>query len=627
MRRAILAHSSRLWPWLTVLALVSLFCFGVFRNLPQIGLFESSYWGSHPAAARALYNGQLHLSRDVTLGLFHDYEYFNGASFTHWGYGVPLLQLPFHLLATAFSPDGYFRYFPDRTIFIVYLVLSTSLLFVAVRRTILQFWKTSEAEAGFAATGISVFFLSFSLYWLISLYFGVYEETVSYFILSQIVALSFYLQFRCTRDTRWLYWIGFALGLGGLIRATGWVYLGIWSVVFFHELGGSGGVKKTDVTKVWLASLPALLVWLVTNYFKSGSFFSAGFENAFSVNEEVHALRFGGNPCLESVNGRLTFLGVILSVLFGRYVPDPPLYPGNLPDVLQGCSLLVDSLGAQKAPLIWPWVMIAALWLSYRDWRATRKLTAPMAICGLALLIGLYTHAGSSFGVRYVGDLWPLLLLVFSRMLFSPQILGKGMERRAFRSAFLALVVTVSALKIGTNVVPQFETISVSDPGRRMMLPPLALEKEKIAIRTFGRLFQWEEVPYQEISMASPRIPAARACPVDAQPHIELDGHGWNPDCSTWAITSLMLGVPERPSRKDGRYQVVIETGYSNPLPRPVQIYVNGKTYKTELSGPMLVMPLELDFAKLYSPVVAVSVQWLRGFSDSGINLFRITIE
>src|SRR5438034_5932512 len=92
--------------------LLSAFCFGCFRD--GLRIFEYSVAGIHPSVARALYNGQLFLSDRPELGIHHDFEFHNGALYTHWGYGVPLLQMPFHLLATAFSSGPGFHPFPDR---------------------------------------------------------------------------------------------------------------------------------------------------------------------------------------------------------------------------------------------------------------------------------------------------------------------------------------------------------------------------------------------------------------------------------------------------------------------------------------------------------------------------------
>ena len=122
--------------------LLSAFCFGCFRD--GLRIFEYSVAGIHPSVARALYNGQLFLSDRPELGIHHDFEFHNGALYTHWGYGVPLLQMPFHLLATAFSSGPGFHPFPDRAIFLFYLLLGTALFWLALRSLVERGFRLGE---------------------------------------------------------------------------------------------------------------------------------------------------------------------------------------------------------------------------------------------------------------------------------------------------------------------------------------------------------------------------------------------------------------------------------------------------------------------------------------------------
>jgi len=150
-----------------------------------VRIFEYSLAGIHPSVARALYNGQLFLSDRPELGIHHDFEFHNGALYTHWGYGVPLLQMPFHLLATAFSSGPGFHPFPDRAIFLFYLLLGTALFWLALRRLAERGFRLGEWAGSALATASTAFFLTYGLYWLVSMYFGVYEATVAYLALAE----------------------------------------------------------------------------------------------------------------------------------------------------------------------------------------------------------------------------------------------------------------------------------------------------------------------------------------------------------------------------------------------------------------------------------------------------------
>src|SRR5262249_66747 len=75
---------------------------------------------THKLMAFRLMEGHWDLVPHVRLTFAHDLQIFNGATFTNWGYGVPLLQLPFHWINERLTGE-LFHFFPDRAIFFVYL--------------------------------------------------------------------------------------------------------------------------------------------------------------------------------------------------------------------------------------------------------------------------------------------------------------------------------------------------------------------------------------------------------------------------------------------------------------------------------------------------------------------------
>src|SRR3954463_14450945 len=62
----------------------------------------------HKEMSLALMEGNLRYPRPLVSQAdgVADLEVYNGALFTHWGYGVPLLQLPFHFLMKVVSPGA-----------------------------------------------------------------------------------------------------------------------------------------------------------------------------------------------------------------------------------------------------------------------------------------------------------------------------------------------------------------------------------------------------------------------------------------------------------------------------------------------------------------------------------------
>src|SRR5207253_4618161 len=91
----------------------------------------------------------------------------------------------------------------------------------------------------------SVFLLTYGLYWLISMYFGVYEATVAYLALVEFSAVSFFVLFRLERRTGLLLALGAAEGIGILVRPTGVLYLAL----FLFLLCLPGGRRRYEDRK------------------------------------------------------------------------------------------------------------------------------------------------------------------------------------------------------------------------------------------------------------------------------------------------------------------------------------------------------------------------------------------
>jgi hypothetical protein len=99
---------------------------------------------AHRFTAKAMLTGTLRLRSMVTL-VGHDEQVYNGAVYTNWGFGVPLLQLPFHAFAGAtHMAQGFF---PDRAIYFVYLAMAMPVLWAALDRLLAMRWGV-EASPG-----------------------------------------------------------------------------------------------------------------------------------------------------------------------------------------------------------------------------------------------------------------------------------------------------------------------------------------------------------------------------------------------------------------------------------------------------------------------------------------------
>src|SRR5262249_26061386 len=150
------------------------------------------------------------------LGAEHDEQIFNGATFTNWGYGVPLLEAPFHALA---SLTNHGRYFPDRLIFVLYLSALTPILWTSVQRALVKFARGIDTWVFSWCVTLAI--LSQSLFTLLSYRFIQYEQTVAYLVLAELLALACYLRCLDKPRTGWVVAMGAAAGLGLLVRVTG----------------------------------------------------------------------------------------------------------------------------------------------------------------------------------------------------------------------------------------------------------------------------------------------------------------------------------------------------------------------------------------------------------------------
>src|SRR4029077_7943823 len=67
---------------------------------------------AHKLTARAMMRGTLAMDPTLYGVTMNDEQVYNGAGFTNWGFGAPLLQIPFHALVPLFGAHITSRYFP-----------------------------------------------------------------------------------------------------------------------------------------------------------------------------------------------------------------------------------------------------------------------------------------------------------------------------------------------------------------------------------------------------------------------------------------------------------------------------------------------------------------------------------
>src|SRR5262249_12283258 len=198
-----------------------------------------------------------------------------------------------------------------------------------------------------------------------------------------------------------------------------------------------------------------------------------------------------------------------------------------------------------------------------------------------AVLFCLFVRGGFGFTTRYTYDFLPMIALVGVQLALALQ-LG---ERRLARD-FLAVGLVFGA-------VMRFHPDTI--PNQHPYTMPWAKLEERDA--------EWIKMNGDP----EPQLPSRIDCggPVVAGWPLE-NGLGLMSTCEIGPFTNLYLGVPQ----KEGDYQLRFKV--DRPMAPVLRVYFNGRTYEAHLEGSEYVVPVKLDFHRLYTPIVALTVEWTR---------------
>jgi hypothetical protein len=551
------------------LAKVSLWAFGDYEHLKQFSAHLA-----HKLTAQAMMRGTLRLHPGLWGVTMNDEQVYNGAGFTNWGFGVPLLQIPFHAWVLRFPGTFKTRFFPDRLIFFVYLVALIPLLWMslcrATRTAISK--RPPRLTVWLLAWSATLLFLTYGIYPLISFRFIAYEETVAYFVLAQLYALAFYINFRQSTHPGWLCGVALAAGLGLLIRPTGLPYVALWGALVFLR-------DRTLRTVAVFSGAAAPLVgfWLYSNWVRSGSPWSLGYQNCLPEYPFHYSMIRFGSQCVATTHGQWEATKWLFKSLFWK-LPDPT------PEMAE-CHYLFESLTPGNAPFF-PTpvllVMVGSLLYYVARKRWGIDLYLPHAV--FVAMFFAYARAGAGFSYRYTGDFWPLVFLVLVQVASFARFDRRSVARSGLALAFVFCAATVFVQKID----PTVKSIEAIDEG------PLA-ELDADYLRT--------------ISTEQPELPRRLVCGESIPNWPRANGKGWGRMCEVDTFTNVYLGVRKR---TDTFYKLRFKTDH--PLAESLKVYVNGRYYSAHLEpdGEYLA-EFNLDYKKLYSPAVMVTVSWTPG--------------
>jgi hypothetical protein len=550
-------------------------------------LFEYSAHPTHKFTARAMLHGALNLRRHI-LGTGHDEQVYNGAGFTNWGFGVPLLQLPFHAAVPLLKRWIHASYFPDRLIFFVYLAALLPVLWAGVHRMVFPEERRASRQLSslIASWCVTLLVLTYSLFDLTSFRFIVYEETIAYFVVAQLLAIALYARFLDTRKTRWVVALALAASLGFVIRPTGLPYLGMWALLVALE-----GPFVRLLAWFAAAAAPGVLFWAFGNWVRSGSPISLGYQNAnpgFPVHYQM--LRFG-SQCVDTGPRFRALCHEIFVALFTGVAPHSPIF-GD-------CGVMFESrLPTDDVYMGAGALLLLVLSLCWCAIRRERRLSFYLPHLTIAALFLAYSRAGAGLAWRYAGDFWPLVVLVGLK------------ELRRLRVERLDVVCGLAV----TSAL--FATLHL----QRAVYP--ALPGLQVADQAVMRAA--EEEHDREDATPQPPLPSKLHCGDSTPPWARGDGVGWapTPTCAVGIVTNVYIGVPPGPGSKF-KLRFVVD----HPIGPTLPVYLNGRNYTAQRTSDGYEASVDIDQRRLRSPVVVAAAEWSLTAPPPLLRLLSVELE
>lgn len=507
-----------------------------------------------------------------------DEQVFDGAGYTNWGFGVPLLQAPFHAFARATGMAAHF--FPDRAIYFFYFALMVPLLWAGFDRLLASRGALVGAppRRHFLSWSVTLLTLCGTLFPLMSDRFLIYEETICYMVVFELVALAAYLFARPQWRDLHVVVLAVAAGIALLVRPTGLVLLGAWWAVVALE---SRRLRSIVVFTTVVA--PFVGLWLWTNRLRSGSPVALGFSNGLPFySYSVLNQRFG-SPCVDTAGH---FLQAAVRDFEGIFFLTPDaegwMKQCNLEFELRpGDGWIYPNEGFLGLPVLAVLLVVALAAVRERCW--PRRLSRLVPLLAMAAMFVSYVRAGAPVAWRYAADFWPLIVLAVVQT--AETIHGRAERLFAPPVGVGALVLAVFTFL--RHVVPSvggLEILPASDAARL-----------------------WDDFSRSRWSR-DPAMPSRISCG-DAPTLPYENGFGWTPFCEVGEVTNVYLGVPEESG--DDRVLRFDAPGSTRPT---LRVFVNGTIYEASRTGTVYSAHVHVATAALHSPVVMVTIEWTRDY-------------
>jgi hypothetical protein len=565
--------------WLGTGALLAVAWINMYGKLWCFEKFDA-----HRFTSRALLSGTLQLRSLVTLA-GHDEQVYSGAVYTNWGFGVPVLQAPFHALAGALGLMHGF--FPDRAIYFLYLAAAMP-VFVAAFDRLLAMRRppgTSVEQRQLVAWLAVWLVLNWALFPFMSTRFVVFEETLAYMTICELAALGAYVFALRSWGAGPVALMGLAAGFGLLVRSTGLLYAGVWGALVALQ-------RRPKRTAQFAATVaPFVAVFLYSNWVRTGSMIGLGYGNSNpSWAYEMPILRFGSRCADTPVHALQATLRLFGAFFFYIWRKSDSAW-------LTSCHFDLEERDGARDPYFGPAVLVLLVGLvAGLVKRRERRLELWVPYVAMAIFVAAFVRRGDGFAWRYVGDFWPLIVLASVQYVHTmPAEAVKPLDGRLAKILFWGGFIALARF-----LVPwEWSSGGPNGEGRADILWPRDTARMEADFRA------------SHAGVDTP-LPPRISCG-DPLPPLFNNGLGWKPSCEVDTFTNVYLGVP----RKDGDHYVLrVRT---DGMVRPeVKAYVNGTIYTARRQGDAYEADVVIHQAALTSPIVVATVHWTESEPPGG---------
>lgn len=504
--------------------------------IPAIGEWYS-YDQSFRLQTEAFMRGELAL-QPLPYGHRSDWVWGNGIQQV-WGLGVPIIKLPFEIIAKLFGLFG----FPDRFIFLFFYMFVMA-VFLKSLNTAQNLNPRSQERLGLMGSiyiiPILVFgFLNPAFITMTRSSFQPYEEVIAYGYLWALMLFALLQIFIITRKGYLYLLICLLSGFSPCIRPTLLAYGGITFLIAFF-------LAKDSTKFRWLGPpvfIIGIIFLLVTNHLRFGSPLEFGHRlTLLEIPFTGYLLKFDNSlDGLSFVNAALELFSALFFVdLHKLYMLDEGLLWQS--DVLRVRELNFkpyDSI--VLALLLLSWLMVAMLWIRNRKgnflpdagkWKLI-KCGGLWSFCSFIMMFYFY----SRFPVltsRYLVDFGPAIVVgIIMLYLCAINLARKKLPYRVSLPLNITLYIAFSGWVLSSvlsaKIVPIYQDLSKME---RTNVAPVEIAKKKVA---------------QMRQTEGPSLPAGYHCgDIETTYGIPYNNIGWKAatDCGVFWVTTHFLENP-----------------------------------------------------------------------------------